>query len=646
MQRAIRSLKTLLFVGCGESLHDPNFGAFLQWTCKVFHGSGYRHFRLARESEVTELQAQHPPEQRIFVLSYGERHFELAQFLRHLRAAPERSHTPKTISPLPGQAAPLPPAPLCFGREVEIEDLVSTLLAPIPMPVPLLGPPGIGKSAITLVALNDPRVANRYGKRRFFIRCDSANSREMLISEIARNSGLQVGPDLEPALLAMLQSEPLALAVDNAETPWEADTLRVEEFLAQLAAVPGLALIASLRGAARPGAVKWRQAIQPRQLPLPEARKAFLAIAGEKFAADPHLEELLSGLDGIPLAITLLGYASEGEPDLDGLWTRWQQERIDILRRAGADHRLLNVEVSYEISIRGPRMTPEALRLLTLLGCLPDGVAHEDFEVICPGCGTRAAAILRKVGLAFDETSRLRVLAPLRECLQRKHPPPPDHLGLVLGHYLGLAISYGKKAGGEGGAEAITRLTPETGNLDVMILRGLDGPQPELAIRAALSLGEFIRFTGLGSTVQLEKAATLTQRQDSRELLADCCCRLGEIALARSDLDAARKLYEEALPLYQRVGSILGQANCIYSLGEIALARSDHDTARKRYEEALAFYEQMQELYSIGRTYHRLARIARNDSERRQRVAAASIALQSIGRGDLVESLINEFGQR
>lgn len=119
MQHAIRSLKTLLFVGCGEGLHDPNFGALLKWSCKVFAGSEYRHFRLARESEVAALQAQHPPEQRIFVLSYGKEHSELAQFLRRLRAAPARGHRPKTISPAPGQAALLPPSPLCFGRDAE-----------------------------------------------------------------------------------------------------------------------------------------------------------------------------------------------------------------------------------------------------------------------------------------------------------------------------------------------------------------------------------------------------------------------------------------------------------------------------------------------------------------------------------------------
>jgi hypothetical protein len=99
------------------------------------------------------------------------------------------------------------------------------------------------------------------------------------------------------------------------------------------------------------------------------------------------------------------------------------------------------------------------------------------------------------------------------------------------------------------------------------------------------------------------------------------------------------------LPLYQRVGDILGQANCIFSLGDIAQARSDHEGARQRYEEALGLYEQIQEPYSIGCTHRRLARIARNDSERRQQVVVASTAWQSIGRGDLVESLNNEFRQ-
>jgi tetratricopeptide (TPR) repeat protein len=145
-----------------------------------------------------------------------------------------------------------------------------------------------------------------------------------------------------------------------------------------------------------------------------------------------------------------------------------------------------------------------------------------------------------------------------------------------------------------------------------------------------LSLAEFMRFTGLGGTAPLEKAVRIAQNLDSHQnVTANCIRSLGDIAQGRSDYQGARQRYEEALPLYQRVGVILGQANCIRGLGDITLARSDHEGARQRYEEALGLYEQIQEPYSIGWTHRRLARIARNDNERRQQVAVASTAWQS-----------------
>ena len=69
------------------------------------------------------------------------------------------------------------------------------------------------------------------------------------------------GPNTEPALFAALAESPAVLALDNAETPWNGPD-NVEEFLGQLAAAPGIALIASLRGASRPVSVPWRAPVE------------------------------------------------------------------------------------------------------------------------------------------------------------------------------------------------------------------------------------------------------------------------------------------------------------------------------------------------------------------------------------------------
>ena len=374
-------------------------------------------------------------------------------------------------------------------------------------------------------------------------------------------------------------------------------------------------------------------------LVLHDARRMFLQIAGAGFATDPNLDGLLGTVDGVPLAVELLGYAAQGQPELAQLEQRWQQERVGLLERLGGGRRELSVPVSIELSLTDPRMTPEGRRLLALLGQLPDGIAHQDLTALLPSVGLRAAATLRQVRLVFDEADRLRMLAPIRDHAETAHPPQPADLDHAVTHYCQLANTVGWRVGAEGGAEAAQRILTETGNLTRMLDQAIITDRLDQVVAAVVGLVEYMRFTGTTLPGLLDAARAVVDRAGTDAQRADIHVGLGSIAVQRSDYDTAQARFQQALPLYQQAGGVVGEANCIKSLGDIAWDRSDHDTAQARFEEALVLYERIRDPYSIGVAQHRLATLASTESERAQRLAATHQAWASIGRTDPVEML-------
>jgi tetratricopeptide (TPR) repeat protein len=632
VQKAIRTTRTLLFVGCGDGLRDPNFGSVLKWTEQVFAGSEYRHFRLAPAPEVDSLRKLHPPEQRIFVLSYGENHSGLGPFLRAL--AP--TGAPPAPAAVGNRGARLPAVGYCFGRDDLVSELVATLLEADPPPTAILGGPGHGKTTISLKALHDPRVASRYGARRFFVRCEGARTRDALAGEVALAMGLEPGPNLGVRAFAELERKRAALVLDNIETPWEADTLATEDLLGQLSSVRALCLIVSVRGLQRPQGVAWGEPVGVPPLDLAAARQAFLAVAGQVFDSDPRLEDLLNAVDRVPLAITLLAYQGEGQPNLNSLWERWQAERTKILQRAGGTHRLNNLDLSLELSVSGPRMDDAARCLLSLLGVLPDGIAWADLDALLPGQGTAAAADLRRVGLAFDDgkSARLRALAPVRDFAHYGLAPGEVERARCINYYLALVAELGEKVGAEGGAEAVMRLTPEIGNLEAMIHLGLEASILTRSVDAACGLGELIRFTGLGTPLALETARDVAHSRGDALSEARCLRRLGDIALGRLDHDRALGLLELALRLYRGNGDVLGEAGCLFRLGIAAQIRPDQEEAQKYFESALPLFRRASEIHGEANCVLRLGVMALERSDRdvaRGRLESALSLFRQVG---------------
>ena len=275
---------------------------------------------------------------------------------------------------------------------------------------------------------------------------------------------------LWPRVLAEVGTAPGVVVLDNLETPWGGDPLGVEQVLRSLAATVGVGLVVTLRGTARPGGIRWRDPVLVGPLGTADARLVFLEVAGSEFSADPGLDDLVAELDGVPLAVELLAYAAQGQPNLADLARRWERERVTLLQRFGGASRELSVSASVELSVTGPAMTVPARRLFAMLGQLPDGIAADDRTVLLPEDGSAGAATLRQLGLAFDEGSRVRVLAPIREHAAAHHQPAASDLDRMIRHYCHLAATTGSEVGQASGAGAAARLAADTGNVRRMIL--------------------------------------------------------------------------------------------------------------------------------------------------------------------------------
>lgn len=83
IQRSMATMNTILFIGAGDGLGDPNFKSFIEWLDANFGDSEVRHYRLCRESDRAALTAQHA-DSRITPLPYGPDYEELVPFLEAL----------------------------------------------------------------------------------------------------------------------------------------------------------------------------------------------------------------------------------------------------------------------------------------------------------------------------------------------------------------------------------------------------------------------------------------------------------------------------------------------------------------------------------------------------------------------------------
>ncbi|KAJ7915966.1 P-loop containing nucleoside triphosphate hydrolase protein [Mycena leptocephala] len=326
----------------------------------------------------------------------------------------------------------LPSEPKIFhGRNSEISDILHLFSQGTPR-IAILGAGGMGKTSLARAIIHHTDITERYNQHRFFVACDSAATHVELAALIGTHVGLKPGKDLTcPVIQYFSSSSKSLLILDNLETLWEPVESRgkIEEFLSLLTGVDHLALVITMRGAERPAKVAWTHPFLPALKPLEHdaARQAFIDIADSTH--DPEqVDKVLSLTDNLPLAISLIAHLVDSE-GCSHVFSCWEEEKTSLISD-GYNNRTSNLDFSISLSLASPRLNPHSKDLLSLLSMLPDGLS--DVELVQSRLpldnilGCKAALI--RTSLAYsDEHKRLKALVPIREYMQKIHPPG-DHL--------------------------------------------------------------------------------------------------------------------------------------------------------------------------------------------------------------------------
>ncbi|KAJ7203423.1 P-loop containing nucleoside triphosphate hydrolase protein, partial [Mycena rebaudengoi] len=330
----------------------------------------------------------------------------------------------------------LPPAPHIFhGRESELRELVDLLKADSPRIV-ILGPGGMGKTSLAQAALHHVDVAAKYSER-YFVPCHSSITDTDLISAISAHIGFESSQSSQVIVQYFSSTQPSLLVLDNFETIWEPISTRskVEELLSLLAGVPHLALMITMRGAERPGKIRWTRPFPRPLLPLSDAaaHQIFVDIAEDHHEPE-KVQQLLDLTDNLPLAVTLMATVI-GYEGCDRTLSRWKEENTHLLSDGYDQHSSLDISIM--LSYSGLRMTNGAQQLLSLLSLLPDGLS--DADLIQSGLPIEnvlaCKSTLIQVSLAhMDNNQHLKSLVPVREYIQRVHPPSLN-LKIPLRHH-------------------------------------------------------------------------------------------------------------------------------------------------------------------------------------------------------------------
>jgi predicted ATPase len=538
---------------------------------------------------------------------------ELAQRLIELAAA---ARQPRTNLPAPVNAL--------IGREDDAAQVRAYFAAPDKRLVTLIGPPGIGKTRLSLQVAAD--LLPEFADGVFFVPLAPIEDPNLVAPTILQTLGLAQTEQHSPleSLKEGIGSRHILVVLDNFEQIVEASPLVPE----LLMVCPRLRLIITSRESLRvPG--EWLYPVPSLALPDEEQLQTLPIGAVDHFSAlrlfveraravQPSFKltpenthavvAICRQLDGLPLAIELIAARIRwmSSQALLSQLTGDFALQADGMRGVPARQKTLHNAIAWSYAL----LSAAEQMLLRRVAVFVNGWTLEAVEAVCAGDRIAIHEIKSVLHRLVDKSLvitdpqadelRFGMLETIRHYARARLVESRENDRVQSGHlsyYLRLAEEATSHLSEATQAIWISRLDREYPNLRAALAWAEASRQTEPGLRLAVALGYFwgIRLYMNEERLWLRRAlaAHTPHDKNSTALHAKALLCLSEMERLQGDYAAARPLAEESRGLLQACGDQNGLAEVLRTMGGVALGERRYREAKALFEEGLAVQQEL-----------------------------------------------------
>lgn len=494
----------------------------------------------------------------------------------------------------------------------------------------ILGPPGIGKTAVAEAVVKHDRILGHFGSRIKWAQCRELLSANQLIDSIYDafnfSSSKNISHSLSkgeksPSFRSILTDQPPHLIIlDGFDRLWESSQSDVEHILNDLLETPNIAVMVTMQGSMALPPALWQLRLAP--LSIRSAKMMFYSICPPSYRCPSNqVETLLQQIDCYPLAISAVANACNGH-NFGLLSSGVSYGPLKLNRTAAQSLDSLDESIGLSVNSSTMQQYSDSTRLLSIISMLPSGALESELRSLAPSIpiACELTETLTRVSLAYsDPSQRIRLLSPIRSYVLKYHQLDERSREALYDHYFSIAKQGLSRPRDRTFLRAIEALVSNQRNIEAILDDALShGCIPAVEATLHYSSPRCAIQPQLGL---VKKALLVAQKEKLLPLIARCLQRHGEMAIAAGSYFEGRDALNGGIEHYQLLDNRVGIAECKLGIAECIWINSIQD-GLNYLEEVLSEFAILGDVQGQANCLLKIAQINVQGSRRKDALAA------------------------